>query len=183
MHPKFAAVLFAAAAAPAFAAEPAPPPPPPAPRMTAAECEVWNRERSFAQSVVDHDTAAFRAHLHEGAVFFGGPGQRLIGADEIVKGWASIIAGGERPMNWYPQQTTIGGAADVAHSIGPYWIEDTTPGAKQRFFVGQFISTWRKVDGQWFVLFDGGGGGVPRPATEEQVAQIKASLAPECPRA
>lgn len=182
MHPKLTAVLLACAAVPAFAAEPASPPPP-APTMTAAECEVWNRERSFAKSVDDHDTAAFKSHLHEGAVFFGGPGQKLVGADQITEGWAGIIAGGERPMHWYPRQATIARAADIAHSIGPYWMEDTTPGAKQRFMIGQFISIWRKVDGQWFVLFDGGGGGRPQPATEAQVAALKASLAPECPRA
>lgn len=186
MHPKLAAVLLAALAAPALAAESAPkpaPPPPPTPKMSAAECEVWNREKSFAHSVDMHDTAAFKSHIHEGAVFFGGPGQKLIGVEEIAKGWAGIIAGGDQPMHWYPRQATIGGAPDVAHSIGPYWIEDTKPDAKQRFYVGQFISTWRKVDGQWFVLFDGGGGGQPKPATEEEVKAIKAALAPECPRA
>jgi ketosteroid isomerase-like protein len=184
MTSKLAAALLAVLAAPAFAADPPPPPPaPPAPKMSAAECEVWNRERSFARSVDEHDTAAFKAHVHPGAVFFGGPNGRHVGRDGVAEGWKEIIAGGAQSLHWYPRQATIGGDPGVAHSIGPFWIEDTTPDAKERYLTGQFISIWTKVDGEWMVLFDGGGGGRPQPATKEQVDALKASLAPECPRA
>ena len=183
MSTKYAAALLALFATPVFAADPPPPPAPPAPKMTAAECEVWNRERSFARSVDEHDTAAFKSHLHAGAVFFGGPQGKLVGRDAVAEGWKEIIAGGPQPLHWYPRQATIGGDPDVAHSIGPYWIEDTAPDAKNKYLTGQFISIWTKVDGEWMVLFDGGGGGRPQPATKEQVEAIKASLAPECPRA
>ena len=151
--------------------------------MTAAECEVWNRERSFAHSVDVHDAAAFRTHLHPGTVFFGGPTGKLSGPDAVVEGWKEIIDGGPQPLAWYPRQVTIGGDPNVAHSIGPYWIEDTSPDAKDKYLTGQFISIWTKSDGEWKVLFDGGGGGRPEPATKEQVDAIKASLAKECPRA
>lgn len=183
MKSRFAAAVLAVVALPAFAADPPAPPPRPAPKMTGAECEVWNRERSFALSVEEHDTAAFKAHLHDGAVFFGGPTGKLVGVEAVAEGWKEIIAGGPQPLHWYPRQATIGGDPDIAHSIGPYWIEDTTPDAKDKYLVGQFISIWRKVDGQWFVLFDGGGGGQPKPATRTEVDALKASLAPECPRA
>ena len=176
----FAVVVLALGAAPVLATDP---PPRSAPTMTAAECEVWNRERSFARSVDEHDTAAFKAHLHSGTVFFGGPAGKLVGPEAVVEGWKDIIAGAPQSLHWYPRQVSIGGDPQIAHSIGPYWIEDGTSEAKSRYLVGQFISIWRKVDGEWFVLFDGGGGGRPQPATKAEVDALKASLTPECPRA
>ncbi len=38
-------------------------------KLSATECQVWERESSFAQSVARHDAPAFAAHVHEGAVF------------------------------------------------------------------------------------------------------------------
>lgn len=161
------------------AARRAPPPPPP---MTAAECEVWERERSFAQSVVDHDAAAFTAHLHAGAVFIDGGGALARGRDGITRAWTPMIEGKDIVLRWYPQRTVIGGDPDTAHSRGPFWIENPDPAATHPYVIGQFVSIWRKVDGQWQVLFDGGGGGTPTPATQAQVDALKASLPATCPR-
>jgi hypothetical protein len=37
--------------------------------LSASECQVWERESSFAQSVMHHDPDAFAAHVAEDAVF------------------------------------------------------------------------------------------------------------------
>lgn len=190
MHRKLAAAAFVLAAAPTLAQD-APPPPPkpnaplPTPKMSAEECKVWNRERSFAQSVADHDAEAFKRHLHPGAVFFGGagPDDKLVGPDAVAKGWGGIIADGDWSMRWYPRRVVIAPGTDVAHSAGFYWMVDKTPGAKQPYAIGQFASIWTKVDGEWKVVFDGGGGGQPRAATQQEVEAIKASLAKQCPAA
>jgi hypothetical protein len=159
-------------------------PPPPAPiRLSAAECVVWERERSFARSVEAHDAAAFRAHLHTGAAFIAGPGEPTRGADAVVTEWTPIIEGKDVVLRWYPRHVVIGGDPGIAHSRGPYWIENKNPTAAQPYLIGQFVSIWTRVDGEWKVLFDGGGGGRPEPASAEQVAKLKASMDAECPRA
>jgi ketosteroid isomerase-like protein len=163
------------------AAQTAPPAPPASIRLSEAECEVWARERSFARSVEAHDAAAFRAHLHRGAVFISGPALAE-GPQAIVAEWTPIIEGKDVVLRWHPRHVVIGGDPDVAHSRGPFWIENREPGAAQPYLVGQFVSIWRRVDGEWQVLFDGGGGR-PEPASAEQVEKIKASLDAECPRA
>src|SRR5580658_9095827 len=61
--------LAAPPAAPEAAAPPSPPAATPKPRFSAVECEVWNRERSFAASVEHHDAAAFAEHVHAKAAF------------------------------------------------------------------------------------------------------------------
>lgn len=166
----------------AFAQQPSAPPAPKP--MSADECAVWERERSFARTVERHDAEAFTEHLHPGAVFIAGGDSYARGRDGVPKAWAAIIAGSNGVLYWHPRWVAIGGDPDIALSRGPYWMKNPDPKAEKPFLVGQFISTWvRGEDGQWHVLFDGGGGNQPRPATAEEVEQLKASLPAECPRA
>lgn len=152
--------------------------------MTADECVAWTRERSFAQAVERHDAGAFAAHLHEGAVFIGGGGRVARGRAAVTTAWAAIIAGTNGVLYWHPRQVLIGGDPDVALSRGPYWLRNPDPQASQPWLLGQFISTWvRAADGQWYVLFDGGGGNEPRPASDEEITALRAALPAECPLA
>jgi ketosteroid isomerase-like protein len=164
----------------ALAAEPTPAAAKPS--MSADECAVWARERSFAASVEAHDADAFRAHLHADAAFIDGRGDVTRGAAKVAESWDGIIAGEAMVLRWHPEAVTIAGEPPIALSRGPYWIEVQKPDAAPEYMVGQFISTWvRGKDGQWQVLFDGGGGNRPQPATAEEVAQLKAGLAKSCP--
>ena len=166
----------------AAAADPLAPVATPKVQMSADECAVWEREQSFAVSVQAHDAAAFRAHLHADAVFIDGRGGLTRGADAVTASWAGIISGEDLVLRWYPDVVTIAGTTGIALSRGPYWIENTKADADPRFMLGQFISTWlRGPDGQWQVVFDGGGGGRPQPATAEQITALKAGLATSCP--
>ena len=160
------------------------PPPPPAARMSAAECEVWNRERSFAASVERHDVAAFADHVHEQAVFGAGSPVPTHGRFAIIADWKGIVDGKTFKLRWSPGVVTIGGNGSLAISRGPSWMEDLRPGTnrEQRYSIGAFNSTWIKdSDGQWRVLFDSGE--PTHPASAEDVAKLVASLPKECPQA
>lgn len=149
--------------------------------MTAEECAVWQRERSFAASVETHDTDAFIGHLHADAVFIGGSGEITRGASAIAESWKGIIAGEDIVLRWYPAAVTIAGDQNIALSRGPYWLEIAQAEGEPRRMTGQFISTWLKGDdGQWRVLYDGGGGNQPQPATTAEIAALKAGLAKNC---
>jgi ketosteroid isomerase-like protein len=165
-------------AAVAAAAEP---PAAPVARMTPAECDVWARELSFAQSVADHDPAAFAAHLEPDAAFAAESPQPQRGRDAITSGWSGLISGKTLLLSWYPTRTTIGGAADVAVSSGPALYEDVRPGADPHYRIGAFHSVWHKgTDGVWRVLFDDGI--APKPATEADVAAFREGRKPICPQ-
>ncbi len=161
---------------------------PPVATMSAAECEVWNRERSFAASVAQHDTAAFADHVHAQAAFDAGSPTPTHGRDAVVADWKEIIDGKQIKLGWSPGIVTIGGDGSLAISRGPSWIEDLQPNPKQpdvtkRYRIGEFISTWIKdKDGQWRVLFDGSAAPM-HPASADDVAKLIASLPKECPRA
>jgi ketosteroid isomerase-like protein len=169
-------LLSLAAVAPA-----AEPPAAPAARMTPAECEVWARELSFAQSVADHDAAAFAAHLESDAAFAAESPQPQRGRDLITSRWAGLIEGKTLLLSWYPSRTTIGGADDVAVSSGPALYEDLRPGADPRYRIGAFHSVWHKgADGAWRILFDDGI--EPQPASDAQVAAFREGRKPVCPQ-
>ena len=70
-----------------------PRPRPAAAKLSADECAVWARELSFAQSVADHDAAAFAAHLHPDAAFGASRAEPTRGRDAIARRWAGIIEG------------------------------------------------------------------------------------------
>jgi ketosteroid isomerase-like protein len=178
------AVVVSGLTAIAHAQTPAPAPAPPAsPSLSAGECAVWAREASFAQSVADHDATAFAEHLHADAVFIDGRGGVTRGRDAVAADWAGLIAGKDVALHWYPDAVSIAGDTGIALSRGPYWIENLAPDAKQRYVAGRFISTWvRDPAGQWHVLYDGGGGGNAKPATDAEIAALKAARK-ACPRA
>ncbi len=152
-----------------------------APRMSAAECEVWNRELSFAHSVEQHDAVAFADHIHEGAVFSAGTAEPTRGRAAIVEAWQPILIGKDIILRWHSGYVSIGADPNIALSAGPAWVEHANPAAKVRYTISNFTSTWvRDTDGQWRVLFDGAGGG-SKPATAEEVAALSASQQATCP--
>ena len=164
---------------------PAPSPPPPGPaRMSPAECEVWARELSFAQSVADHDAAAFASHVETDAAFGASQPQPTRGRAQIAGRWAGIVEGKRFKLSWYPPRTTIGAGStgDVAWSSGPSLFEDMDPKATQRFRIGAFHSVWhRGKDGVWRVLFDDGVD--PRPATQAEATAFREGRQATCPQA
>jgi ketosteroid isomerase-like protein len=150
--------------------------------MSAAECVVWERERSFAQTVEAHDPVAFAEHIREDAVFEAGTLAPTRGRAAILDSWKDTIAGKGQLLRWYPDIVTIGGNPDIALSHGVFWLQDDSPGAKQRFRTGSFNTIWQKgADGVWKVLFDWGGA-PPVAVTAEEFARLKAALPAMCPR-
>ena len=172
---------MAASSSVATAAPPTVPAPSPPPVLTDAECEVWARELSFAQSVADHDAAAFADHIHTEAAFGSSRAQPMRSRATIAEGWADIVAGNGVALHWYPTRVTIAGEGDIAWSSGPSVFESLDPAAPQRYMLGGFHSVWhRGDDGTWRVLFDDG---IPsRPATAADVAAFHAARQEACPQ-
>jgi ketosteroid isomerase-like protein len=170
-------VLWLAAAAVAQAQPPAAP----LPRLGKAECEVWARELSFAQSVADRDAVAFAAHLEPEAAFGAGQAEPTRGREDIARRWAGIIEGKRVKVAWYPTRTTVAGVGNIAWSSGPSLFEDPDPHAEHRYRIGAFNSVWhRGDDGVWRVLFDDGI--EPRPVSEAEAVAFREARRTACPQ-
>mgnify|MGYP001389523905 CR=1 FL=1 len=139
-------------------------------------CEVWQRETSFAQSVADHDGAAFAEHLHPQAAF--GVGRKpTVGRDAIVREWQGIIDGSALLLEWYPDLVTVGGDGKTAYSSGPSLYVDPKTGVARR---GRFGSVWQRGDdGAWRVIFDDGIR--PEPVDAAAVQAFREGRALACP--
>lgn len=137
--------------------------------LTADECEVWERERSFAESVARHDKAAFAAHVHEGAVFGAASAQTRSGRSAILEAWSGIIAGQGMSLEWRPHFVSIAAGADVAMSRGPYVITRWDEAGRRSYAIGEFVSVWMRKDATspWLVMLDGGGPPPTRASDEE----------------
>ena len=146
----------------------------------AATCTVWQRELSFARSVQQHDTAAFAGHLMADAVFDANTPRPTRGRAAIVQHWTPMLAGTSVQLHWYPQQVVVSDDDRLAYSSGPYLFENAAPGAKQRYTIGRFATTWRRAaDGVWRAAFDAGDNG--RPASAADVAAFRAGRMASCP--
>lgn len=152
--------------------------------LTSAECEVWERERSFADSVARHDRAAFIEHVDPGAVFGAASPNPQRGRDAIVQAWAGIIEGKGITLEWRPNFVSIAAGTDVAMSRGPFAIVSWDAAGLRKYAIGEFVSIWTRKDGSspWHVLLDGGG--PPPVAATEAEAKMHLQTAPaSCPRA
>ena len=159
-----AASVRAEAPSPDAAAPAAHPVPAAAPALSPEECAVFRAEAAFARSVAQRDRAAFAAFVHPDAVFSGG-GAPAKGRDAVVAAWEFAFDPAQPVLHWAPSSVAIGARADLALSRGPYWIENTAPGAPHRLVAGEFTSVWtRGDDGEWKVLFDGGSSAAPLSA-------------------
>jgi len=153
---------------------------PPTPTAHKAACEVWQRELAFAQSVQQHDAAAFASYLADDAVFDANTGKPKRGADTIRQHWAAIITGKTVHLDWYPQQVVATADGALAYSSGAYLYEDPAPNAKPRYVIGKFATTWRRGgDGTWRVAFDGGDEG--KPANDADAVAFRAGRHIQCP--
>jgi ketosteroid isomerase-like protein len=153
------------------------------PGLSAAECEVWERERSFAQSVDKHDKQAFAEHVHENAVFAAATDHTQRGRDTIVANWSGIIEG-KVHLEWRPQFVSIGTDTNVAMSRGPYVFQGKDKDGNTRYGIGDFVSIWVRKDAQspWYVVLDGGGP-PPKDASAEEAGKHLANAPASCPRA
>ncbi|HET7809914.1 MAG TPA: nuclear transport factor 2 family protein [Steroidobacteraceae bacterium] len=153
------------------------------PVMSATECQVWERERSFAQSVANHDKQAFAEHVYEDAVFSAATDHTQRGRDTIVAKWNDIIEGKKVNLEWRPQYVSIAADSNVAMSRGPYVFSGKDDKGVTKYAIGDFVSVWVRKDAAspWQVALDGGGP-PPKEATEEEARQHLAQAPAACLR-
>jgi ketosteroid isomerase-like protein len=169
-------LMLACGAHTAAAAEPA--------GLSAAECDVWERERTFAESVDKHDRKAFAEHLHASAVFGAASPNPQRGRDAVLAAWDGIIEGKDIQLVWRPQFVSLGTDTNVAMSRGPFAITAKNDKGETKYAIGHFVSVWTRKDGAspWYVVLDGGGP-PPTPATADDVKKHLAAAPATCPRA
>lgn len=143
------------------------------------ECDVWRRELGFAQSVDNHDAAAFAAHIHPDAVFGAASASVVRGRAAVADSWKDIIEGTKIKLVWRPHYVSVGGDPNIAISRGPYYFESKASDGSAHRSIGTFTSVWTRKNAAapWLVLFDGGGP-PPSPVGTREEALAHLATAP-----
>ena len=114
--------------------------------------EVRAAETAFAKAFADRDKAAFFAFVADDATFLSGLGAAH-GKQQVIERWSRFFEGPEAPFSWGPERVEVSADGTLGLSIGPVYDPKGNHAAN-------YVSTWRKeANGQWKVVFDGGGGG------------------------
>ena len=125
-------------------------------RRTPAEEEVRQAEIAFAKAFADRDAAKFFSFVAEDATFLSGL-RTSRGKKEVVESWTRYFSGPEAPFAWGPERVSVSADGTLGLSTGPVLVQGQ--------HVGDYISTWRKIDGAWKIVFDSNGPG-PAPLKE-----------------
>jgi ketosteroid isomerase-like protein len=110
--------------------------------------QVRRREAAFAKTMADRDHAAFQSFLADEAIFMAN-GKPARGAKAVAEQWKKFFEGKQAPFSWEPEFVEVLDSGTLATSSGP--VRD--PSGKR---VGTFNSVWRRENGVWKIVLDGG---------------------------
>ena len=128
-------------------------------------------EMAFARESLEQGTRA--AFLHalsdEGILFQPGP-------QNGKKSWETKPATGGGVLQWQPVLVATATNGDLGFTTGP-WSFKESAAAREATAFGQFVSIWRRENGQWKLLFDIGSEN-PRPTAPAPELQLVENHAP-----
>ncbi len=111
--------------------------------------QVIEREKAFAQTMVDRDFQAFSSFVSEEAVFYSGH-SALIGKERVLDNWSYYYKSKKPPFSWSPNKVEVLESGKLAISSGPVLDENG-------HCILEYTSVWRlDSDKQWRIIFDKG---------------------------
>ena len=119
------------------------------PAFAGAVEEVRQAEIAFAKAFADRDAAKFFAFVADDATFLAGL-STATGKKQVVESWTRYF-NGPAPFVWGPDRVSVSADGTLGLSTGPIYVQGQ--------HAGDYISTWRKTDGAWKVVFDSNGPG------------------------
>ncbi len=128
-------------------------------------------EMAFARESLELGTrtAFLHALSDEGILFQPGP-------QNGKKSWEAKPATGGGVLQWQPVLAATATNGDLGYTTGP-WSFKENAAAKEATAFGQFVSIWRRENGQWKLLFDVGSDN-PRPTATATELQLVENHAP-----
>jgi len=121
--------------------------------ITAETEALLAADRAFSATSAKIGAAkAFKQFLADDAIQFPSKGKPLHGSQAI---YDQMIEGDDAyTLTWEPKYAEVSACADLGWTWGRWTLVpvDTTKGTAQ----GHYLNVWKKIDGKWRVLADGG---------------------------
>jgi len=137
----------------AFAGCAAPPPPEPEVNVAAEAQAIRDASALWLEAAIERDAVTIDGlFAADATTIFDG---------KILEGLAAIQANREREwaaeeqgnLNWTTTSVLVSASGDLAVERGSWTEQDLEDG---EYEVGEYVTVWTKIDGQWKVLYDAG---------------------------
>lgn len=118
--------------------------------------ELLQTDRQFSMmSASDGVKAAFGQFMADSAIMYREGQNPFIGRDAITDLLGGYPANAE--LTWEPWKAEVAESGDLGYTLGQYTYsipDELTDDRK--YFYGNYVSIWRKIDGEWKWVFDHG---------------------------
>lgn len=111
-------------------------------------------DRQFAKLSVEKGTVeAFKTYLAEDATILRNGNHPYVGKENIL---LLLAKGPDGILNWEPYFVEIGAAAGLGYTLGRYTFTLHPETEKEVIGYGYYVSIWKKMNGEWKLVFDTG---------------------------
>lgn len=122
-------------------------------------------EASLAAAVAAKDGKGFLSFWAEDAAAFPPGKPVVVGKENILKEWASILENPDVTLSWQPDKAEVSGSDDLGYTYGKYRWTGKDSGGRMEVRNGKYVTIWRKEkDGRWRAVVDLGTPSDPPPA-------------------
>ena len=121
----------------------------------AEEQAIRDIGKKWVQMFAEKDTSGMGALFAADGYEMPPNSKAMKGPDEVRKGTAEMFrATPDFKVTFEPSTITVADAGDLAAERGTYKLSFTGPRGKKIEDHGNYVTVWKKVDGQWKVLSD-----------------------------
>ena len=138
--------------------------PEPAADTRADEDSIRAISKRWVQLVASRDTAAIGALFADDAVAFAPNAPAAKGPSAVAKSYGGLFRlGKDVKLTFEPSNVSVAQAGDMAVEHGTYQMSWVDAKGKTMKDHGNYVTAWKKVNGQWKVVADINASEVPMP--------------------
>jgi uncharacterized protein (TIGR02246 family) len=121
----------------------------------AEEQAIRDIGRRWVKMFADRDTSGMAALFADDGYEMPPNTKAMKGPDEVRKGTGAMLrTTKDFKLTFEPSTITVADAGDLAAERGTYKVSFTGPRGKKIEDHGNYVTVWKKVNGQWKVLSD-----------------------------
>ncbi len=111
--------------------------------------------RKWEKMFADRDSSGMAALFADDGYEMPPNAKAMKGPEEVRKGFGEMIrTSKDLKLTFQPTSILVGDGGDLAAEQGTYQISWTGPKGKKIEDHGNYVTVWKKVGGQWKVLYD-----------------------------
>src|SRR5262245_23473386 len=133
--------------------------------IAAAQQAIKDRSAAWMQAVQAKDAATVAGSLYSKQAMVAYDGSVSRGRAAIQASLETDFASSpETTISWTSDAVNVAASGDLAYELGTI-THDPDGAGPQPAMTGAFVTVWRKIEGEWYAVADGGTEAVPPAAS------------------